>query len=98
MGRTGGRVSLKSCKTFRNDGSGEIVPATLSHRRARGRASGLCQFPAVPISQLSHTLGGAMRVLISFICAVAVILAASLLLASPIAHAQGVGASRSEER
>ena len=36
-----------------------------------------------------------MRVLISFICAVAVILAASLLLASPIAHAQGVGASGS---
>src|ERR1700677_3360992 len=95
MGRTGGRVSLKSCKTFRNDVSGEIVPAKLSHRRARRRASSLCQFPAVPISQLSHTLGGAMRVLISFICAVAVILAASLLLASPIAHAQGVGASGS---
>jgi hypothetical protein len=36
-----------------------------------------------------------MRVLISFICAVAVMLAASLLLASPIAHAQGVGASGS---
>src|ERR1700723_3562817 len=95
MGRTGGRGSLKSCKTFRNDVSREILPATLSHRRARGRASRWCQFPAVPISQLSHTLGGAMRVLISFICAVAVMLAASLLLASPIAHAQGVGASGS---
>src|ERR1700722_20928178 len=95
MGRTGGRVSLKSCKTFRNDVSREIVPATLSHRRVRGRASSWCQFPAVPISQLSPPLGGAMRVLISFICAVAVMLAASLLLASPIAHAQGVGASGS---
>src|SRR5580693_578758 len=95
MGRTGGRVSLKSYKIFRNDVSGEVVPATPCHRRSRGRASNLCQFPAAPISQLSHTSGGAMRVLISFICAVAVILAASLLLASPIAHAQGVGASGS---
>src|SRR5271169_423664 len=45
------------------------------------------------ISQPFYTLGGAKRQLISFTCAV--VLAASLLLANPAAHAQGVGASGS---
>src|ERR1700693_3765895 len=99
----GGRVSSKSWKTFRKDASRENAPAMPCHwrERARGYApslpqgcvSSLLAYPATPISQLSHTLGGAMRELISFACAV--VLAACLLLASPIAHAQGVGASGS---
>jgi hypothetical protein len=72
-------------------GSGETPPDAPSRRR--GRAAGLRPFPVREISQLSHTLGGAMRELISFACAVA--LAGCLLLASPVAHAQGVGASGS---
>src|SRR5271155_1582445 len=64
-----------------------------SHQRARSRVPSLLPFPAAPISQLSHTSGGAMRVLISFTCAI--MLVACLLLANPAAHAQGVGASGS---
>src|SRR5580704_1085712 len=91
MGWTGGRVSSKSCKTFRRDASGEFAHVALCHRRTR--TSRPCQLPVPEISQLSHTSGGAMRVLISSICAI--MLVACLLLASPIAHAQGVGASGS---
>src|SRR5277367_4360563 len=64
-----------------------------AHSLRQGRVGSLLPFPAVPISKLSHTLGGVMRQLISFTCAV--VLAACLLLAIPAAHAQGVGASGS---
>src|SRR5277367_1342238 len=52
------------------------------------------QSPHSPISNFSEdSRGGAMRVLISLTCAV--VLAACLLLAGPVAHAQGVGVSGS---
>src|SRR5580692_2205321 len=91
MGGTGGHVSLKSWKRSPIVASGEYLPDAPLHRR--DCVSRLRQFPSAEISQLSHTLGGAMRELISF--AGAVVLAACLLLASPVAHAQGVGASGS---
>src|ERR1700722_12466700 len=88
----GGRVSSKWWKTFRKDASRENAPDARSHHQ--GRVSSLHPFRAGEILHPSHTLGGAMRVLISFTCAV-VVLAVCLLLASPIAHAQGVGDSGS---
>src|SRR3984957_11095481 len=84
----GGRVSSKWWKTFRKDASRENAPDARSHHQ--GRVSSLHPFRAGEILHPSHTLGGAMRVLISFTCAV-VVLAVCVWLVSPIAHAQGVG-------